>query len=491
MLKKSSLFVCLLLLISSCSDNNETKIERELYEYVSASIRENSDVIAFGSMEIKEIIDKTDYQKIQMLNSIIAPESAALNSVFGMDTPVYFIVEGPISRQGSPKRVTIFMKVKNPDDLAKELEEERGFLVESQGDIRYAEDNEFILGFRDDLAIAIIQSEEFDAGKLIEEAFLATQGEMSIGKQHKILQAKGDFVIGMNLESLYETSNTSLAQLNDTKQLELEKMTKGSFTQTIVNFNKGNLSVESNNYFSDELKDAMFFSAEKPLKMKSLLSKGKDGAKIVGGFSSNIDITKMEEFYTSYAPDVIEMLNDVTGGLYRFVGAGTVLSKLISGNLGVLALASEDSKDFADGVRVFLGSSEAGKKAFMLMRSEFDMPTGTEFDYVDEGIEILLPMSGHNLNEIKGEKKLKMPHGAEGFGSDGLCGFLNFDQLTYMGLSAEEASILDRFDYARLEGGNDGMKFVLQMKNTNDNFLKQMTQLAMSMVPLLMGGMSL
>jgi hypothetical protein len=100
------------------------------------------------------------------------------------------------------------MKVKNPDDLAKELEEERGFLVESQGDIRYAEDNEFILGFRDDLAIAIIQSEEFDAGKLIEEAFLATQGEMSIGKQHKILQAKGDFVIGMNLESLYETSNT-------------------------------------------------------------------------------------------------------------------------------------------------------------------------------------------------------------------------------------------------------------------------------------------
>jgi hypothetical protein len=35
------------------------------------------------------------------------------------------------------------------------------------------------------------------------------------------------------------------------------------------------------------------------------------------------------------------------------------------------------------------------------------------------------------------------------------------------------------------------MKFVLQMKNTNDNFLKQMTQLAMSMVPLLMGGMSL
>ena len=178
MLKKSSLFVCLLLLISSCSDNNETKIERELYEYVSASIRENSDVIAFGSMEIKEIIDKTDYQKIQMLNSIIAPESAALNSVFGMDTQVYFIVEGPISRQGSPKRVTIFMKVKNPDDLAKELEEERGFLVESQGDIRYAEDNEFILGFRDDLAIAIIQSEEFDAGKLIEEAFLATQGEM-------------------------------------------------------------------------------------------------------------------------------------------------------------------------------------------------------------------------------------------------------------------------------------------------------------------------
>ena len=249
MLKKSSLFVCLLLLISSCSDNNETKIERELYEYVSASIRENSDVIAFGSMEIKEIIDKTDYQKIQMLNSIIAPEFAALNSVFGMDTPVYFIVEGPISRQGSLKRVTIFMKVKNTDDLAKELEEERGFLVESQGDIRYAEDNEFILGFRDDLAIAIIQSEEFDAGKLIEEAFLATQGEMSIGKQHKILQTKGDFVIGMNLESLYETSNTSLAQLNETKQLELEKMTKGSFTQTIVNFNKGNLSVESNNYF--------------------------------------------------------------------------------------------------------------------------------------------------------------------------------------------------------------------------------------------------
>ena len=202
MLKRIGLFVCLLFVMSSCSDDVLEIEKRELHDYVSASLVENDDVIAFGSMGVKKILDKTGYQNIQMLKGLIAPELATINGVLGMDTPIYFVVEGPISPRGEAKRVIFFMKVKNSDALKKELEEERGFLVESQGDIQYTEDNDFVLGFRENLAIAVIQSDEFDASNLMEEMFAASQGPKSSGKEHELLETAGDVVLSVNLEEV-------------------------------------------------------------------------------------------------------------------------------------------------------------------------------------------------------------------------------------------------------------------------------------------------
>jgi hypothetical protein len=293
------------------------------------------------------------------------------------------------------------------------------------------------------------------------------------------------------MESLYGTSNTSLNKLSAAKKKKIQQMAKGSFMQMKMNFNKGSMVMESKNYFSKELQDLMFFGSKNTTDLKSKLAVGKEGSRVIAGFSANIDIKKMEKFYASYAPEMMEEMNkemENMGGVMKFFGAGNLMSSLASGEFGFLAITNDDATEFAVASRGYVGTPEAGQKAFMMMKGEMDLPETMEFNYVDGGLEFLMPMEGRSLSEIKGDKKLSMPQGSESFGKKGVSGFINFGEMSSEKMSMSQKMMFESLDYATFEGDNDGMRFELKMKNSNDNILKQFTQMAMGMMPMLMGG---
>ena len=66
--------------------------------------------------------------------------------------------------------------------------------------------------------------------------------------------------------------------------------------------------------------------------------------------------------------------------------------------------------------------------------------------------------------------------------------FIDFDAISSIDIGPLQSSVIGMLDYATIEMNNDGGKFFIKTKNTNDNILKQVTKEAMSMLPMLMGG---
>ena len=53
-----------------------------------------------------------------------------------------------------------------------------------------------------------------------------------------MIKVKGDFVASVSMEGLYGTSSTDLDMLSDSDQKKIETMVKGSFVQSVLNFEK-------------------------------------------------------------------------------------------------------------------------------------------------------------------------------------------------------------------------------------------------------------
>jgi hypothetical protein len=489
MLKRIGLFAILALLIASCSSEEETVEKRKIEDYVSAVMNGNNEVFAFGSVSLKGIMDKTDYKNEKMIEGLISGEIDNLNRVLSIDSPVHFTVEGPVSKEGKPKRVLLFVKVKNADELEKELKQRRSFLVEETNGIRYAEDDEFIIAFRNDLAIAIIQQGKYNTKKVVNEVFKKSRGKVSGGKIDEMIQAKGDFVSNVSIEGLYATSSTDLDLLSPEDQKKIQTMVKGSFVQSVLNFEKGGMSIDVKNYFSKEMQELMFFKSNKSSDLASKLARG-DG-RIVGGVSINLDVKKMEDFYATYAPNIMEKMNvqmEEMGGLFKYLGTGNLMSSVVNGEAGMIAIGKEVNGEFEIGSRSYLSTSEAGQKVFSLMRNEIKLDEGVKLNYADGGLEALAPYMGTSTAMLKSDAKLDMPKGSEKFGTTGFFMFIDFDAISSIDMGPLQSSVIGMLDYATIEMNNDGGKFFIKTKNNNDNILKQVTKEAMSMLPMLMGG---
>ena len=88
-LKKAILFSILLGFITACSgDKNEGK---DLKLYVSSFIKQNSNVVAFGSAEIKSILNKTDYKSNDKLDVLLSGELSKIDHVLDINSPVFFL----------------------------------------------------------------------------------------------------------------------------------------------------------------------------------------------------------------------------------------------------------------------------------------------------------------------------------------------------------------------------------------------------------------
>jgi hypothetical protein len=269
MFKKISLFVFVSLLLVSCSSEEEKK--RTFDESVSAFVA-NDNIAGFGHVDIKGILDKADYENNAMLGAFIAPEMEKVNGALDLSTPMYYALQGPMRKDGSPEKTFLFLKVKDEAALIKDLESSRGFMINKADDIQYTEDGDFVLGVKGDMAIVIIQNGEYEAAEEVKNAFAMTEGDLASDKVSKMLATEGDVTMNISLGAFTEVSDSDLKAMDINSKKELEDLAKDSYLNASLRFEPGQLVLETKNMFSPALKEKIEFDGMKePLFAKKVV----------------------------------------------------------------------------------------------------------------------------------------------------------------------------------------------------------------------------
>jgi hypothetical protein len=484
-LKKAILFSILLGFITACSgDKNEGK---DLKLYVSSFIKQNSNVVAFGSAEIKSILNKTDYKSNDKLDVLLSGELSKIDHVLDINSPVFFVAEGPFKSDGSPEALHIFIKVKNEDSLLIELNE-RSFDVNKSGKINYTEDGDFVMGIQNDLAIVTIKgSNEYKAKDLVASTFKMAQSDPNGGTVDEILNLDGDMVFGMHLANLYETSDTDLNKLDVEKQKEIKEMMSGAFIQTVFKFENGSAIIESKNIFSEKLKNELFFRSDNSSKIVNKLDKG--SGLMIAGVSVNIDMNKLEKFYAKYSPETLENVTSglgLAGGVFSLMGSENILSKLSDGQFGATVIGNPMANTF--GVNAFFGATETGKSMFAMF--EKSIPVDLNYAYKNDGIYGTYSVfAGSDSDKTS---SVKLPKGCDVFGKKGITAFVNFDgiELEDFGFSGPQ-KLLEIVKYATFEYNEDGGRLVIKAKDGQENILKQAMGILIDELSSEIGGMAI
>ena len=263
-----------LFLLAACSSNEN----RAINEDVAAFVETNEKIALFGSINVKEILNKADYKNIDKAGELIDKEMKTIQAILNFDTPVYFAMEGTVDVSGNPGLIYAFAEVKDKEKLTINLQQ-RGFSMDKGKEFNYHESGDVAFAVTDNRAIFVTKRNISGGKKLIEQALKDLKEDAPENKVSEILSQKGDIIFGADLGASFIGSMSQLKMEKD-KETELKEMLTDCYSQSIISFEKGKVEMKIENFLSDELKKWMFFG-DNSSKILADLGSGKPRAGMI------------------------------------------------------------------------------------------------------------------------------------------------------------------------------------------------------------------
>jgi hypothetical protein len=457
--------VVLIFTIVSCSKDVKNRTSAE---YLSAYMKDNKNVVLFGKIDIKQILEKADYKNIPKVSVLLKSEMSQFEKAVDLNQSIHFAMEGPFEKDGTPANLIAFMRVNNADSLASKISS-FGLMMEKEGEMKYTQENDLSVGIKENIAIVITRKGKYDGKKALLEAFTKAENDLSEGKVDQILAKKGDITMGVSLQNLYASSNTSLSNLSATKKKEFEALVNDSYLQSSISFETGQAVIESQNLFSSELMNRMFMKEDAAASIISKLGKG--NARL--GIAMNFDMQKMETFLDDFAPEFKKELtsSNMQMQLFSSTLGDKPLTNLFGGKLG-LVMVGDMMRDgsLVPEANIYMQLGNKGKEVSEMMKSFF--PAGSDVFGMKSVIsekEVLIS-SGKSTNS-----KLVIPQFANQFGKSGFTAFMNFDGMDVKSMDLDdELKFIYAIQNITVSMDNAGSKMVIKGKNQKQNILKQM-----------------
>lgn len=240
MFKKISFFALAALIFVGCNSNEEEKEEkRNFKDSVYAFVNTHPNIVGYGRVDLKTIVDESNIEQVGIFQLFAAETYEGLKKQVDMSAPVYFATT--TTEGHSDLTVYSMLKLKDKKKLVDEWSNS-GYEFKEDNGVSYAEDEGYILAAKDNVAMLIMAPGDFNAKKLVTKAFNATKGDIASGEMKKHLEAKGDFVMHMNLDGLKE-NDRSLALVPNGTELDFS-----------MNFDNGEMVFESQLNNFDKLK---------------------------------------------------------------------------------------------------------------------------------------------------------------------------------------------------------------------------------------------
>ena len=466
-MKNFLFYLIALLILSACGESNQKSIE----ESFTAFVQSNNKVVAFGSVNVKEILTKADYSKIPKFGGIIATQLTSFSGSINLDKPLFFAAEGPFDVEGMPAALYIFAESKNQDSVTKKMKTLGYEMIEDkENKFSFYQDKQMSISVKESLLIGVFKPSTKDFKPLIVSSFKMSENEIKEDRVKQMVESKEDIVASVNLESLYATSNTDLEKLPKEKKELVKSMMKSSCIHNTISFNAGEMVFKTQNYFSEELKKRL------PLKQESagnvLKNLGTGEPRL--GLLFNLDFVKLNSLVKEL------MLEDELKGITREIAAEDIafdemFGEILNGQLG--AVVYEET--MAEGgltpqSNVFVGLGKQGKNGFdklkipglaLIEKELFDSHvlffTSKDFKPSDEPI--------------------KVAQGCENFGTKPISGFIHLNGIPVEDFDAEGAfKFVEKIDYIYFEYGIDGGILKLQAVDQKTNILKQSVDQALA-----------
>lgn len=466
-MKNFLFYLIALLILSACEGSNQKSIE----ESFTAFVQSNNKVVAFGSVNVKEILTKADYTKIPKFGGIIATQLTSFSGSINLDKPLFFAAEGPFDVEGMPAALYIFAESKNQDSVTKKMKTLGYEMIEDkENKFSFYQDKQMSISVKESLLIGVFKPSTKDFKSLIVSSFKMSENEIKEDRVKQMVESKEDIVASVNLESLYATSNTDLEKLPKEKKELVKSMMKSSYIHNTLSFNAGEMVFKTQNYFSEELKKRL------PLKQESagnvLKNLGTGEPRL--GLLFNLDFVKLNSLVKEL------MLEDELKGITREIAAEDIafdemFGEILNGQLG--AVVYEET--MAEGgltpqSNVFIGLGKQGKNGFdklkipglaLIEKELFDSHvlffTSKDFKPSDEPI--------------------KVAQGCENFGTKPISGFIHLNGIPVEDFDAEGAfKFVEKIDYIYFEYGIDGGILKLQAVDQKTNILKQSVDQALA-----------
>lgn len=466
-MKKLIYFLSIFLLIVGCGGSHNKTVEESFTSFVQS----NSKVVGFGSVKVKEILTKADYTKIPKFGALIANQLTAFSGSINIDKPLYFAAEGPFDKDGIPATLYVFAESKNQDSVSKKMKS-LGYemIADKENRFSYYQDKEMSISVKESLIIGVFKPATKDFKSILAASYKLAENEIKEDKVKEMIQSKEDIVAGINLESLYATSNTDLEKLPKEKKDLLKGMMKSSYILNTVNFNPGEMVIKTQNYFSDELKKRIPLKQE--IATNALQNLGTGEPRL--GLLFNLDFVKLNSLLKEL------MLEEEVKGMTRefsneVLSFGELFGDILNGQFG--AVVYEES--MAEGgltpqTNVFVGLGKQGKDGFdKLQIPGLDLIQRDIFDshaifYTSEAFKPT-------------DEPIKVAQGCENFGTKPISGFIHLNGIPVEDFDAEGAyKFIEKIDYVYFEYGVDGGVLKLQAIDQKTNILKQSVDQALA-----------
>ena len=462
-MKRLLFFSSVLILLFSCGNDKN----RTIQDQFSSFLNENDSVVLFGKVDFNQILNKTGYKQIPKFGTLISSVIGEFQNVINTTEPIYFSANGPFQSDGTPETVYGFLSVKNADSLVEVLTQ-KGYDFDKKGEMYFSQFDDVSLGISNHTAILVSKKDDYDGLKYVQDAFERTNEKLSEGKVEQILLTKADILVGYSLKNAYKTSATKIEQLPEELKAEVAEMVDDSYGQLSFHFENGEARIKMKNYFSEKLKEHLFFNEDNQAQIIDKLGQG--DARM--GISMNIDMKKLQAFMNKYAPGAIDEIGKMIGGpaqMALMMGGDDSLAGLLSGEIGFVMFGEPDENGATEpNFNTYIGLGKKGKSIAQLASSFLEQ---SEMKTVinDKGIACY---SSSDYEPNGG--KLNLPIGCQSFGKKALTGFINVEGMDMTSFHfSEGAKILEIVKYISFEFDENGGEVIIKAKKDNVNILKQ------------------
>lgn len=468
----------------------ENKEDRSIKDAAVSLVSNQDDIVNYGFIDVKKLVEKGELEKVDVIGQVVMNNLNEIKSAIRIEDKLFYALAGPYDRNGMPSKVIGMAKVVSKDSVLAFFAE-MGFMFEEEKGKSVYHDMSTAIGVDEQFVVFVTADFDGDPKLALLDAFKYMNKKEHDDKVAQVLNEETELLLATNLKNLYATSNTSLGQLPEVQQKEIEEMVEDSHVSMKLDFNPGNIAMHVNtSRVSESMKNAFFFKENGAEKAAAAIGPGQP----IFGMAAALDIAKMEQFINQFSPGAAkEMYRSLgIGGFFIQAMGSKGIASLVNGDLGVNLTGIDPEEMMYGGVPAFnayvgLGSNGQNIKDLIHTYAEEGTIEDLEDGYYRMNSAILLAKedafvlhSNDSTRENFSEQPIERRSGMDNFGNKPLFIFADFKQVNEMGLPVprEVQMFVELTDYGTIEGDHEGVTLKLIMKNSADNALKQVVQKA-------------